>query len=314
MDSQAWNQLVHKHAPPFGAFLQAWEWGEFQESLGRKIERIAEGEQVIAQAVQIELPFGQYYWYVPKGPLGSGDMQAKIEILREAFGDAVMLRIEPTEHPKFVQVQDMQPAHTQILDLTKGEERLLKDMKSKTRYNIRLAERKGVETRIVGLEHFEDFTRLLQQTTTRDKFSGHEERYYKKMLEALDGTGDVRVFLAMAFFEDHPIAGNIMIDFGDTRTYLHGASSNLHRNVMGPHALHMYLIRDAIEKGFKRFDLWGVAPEGAGASHPWFGITRYKTGWGGDAVSMPGTFDLPVKHMWYSAYRMVKTMRKLKIK
>jgi peptidoglycan pentaglycine glycine transferase (the first glycine) len=310
MDKKHWNNLVKDQGPTFGGFLQSWEWGEFQRSLGRKVERISENG-LVAQAVQMPLPFGQYYWYTPKGPLGSVAEQEMVAILRDHLSGAMFLRLEPDKRFQLMQIKDVQPSTTLMLDLSVSEEDIFANMKSKTRYNVRLARRKGVETRIVDLDHFNDFVRLLDQTTKRDAFVGHPVQYYRAMLEAMKG-GEAKAFLAMGFFEGRAIAANIMIDFNGVRTYLHGTSSNLHRNVMAPYALHAFLIEDAIKKGFKKFDFWGIAPEDATEDHPWKGITRYKKGFGGKVVVMPGTFDLPTKHLWYGAYRFGKKIRSIR--
>jgi lipid II:glycine glycyltransferase (peptidoglycan interpeptide bridge formation enzyme) len=104
-----------------------------------------------------------------------------------------------------------------------------------------------------------------------------------------------------------------MIDFGGVRTYLHGASSNLHRNVMAPYLLHWYLIEDAIVRGMHTFDFWGIAPSGASEKHPWQGITRYKMGFNGQVIEHPGTVDLQVEHFWYGFYRCIRGIRRMKV-
>ena len=315
MTKQEWNKAVEQYAPRFGAFLHAWEWGEFQRSIGRTVERVFVSDEqgvVMAQAIKIPMPLGQFYWYVPKGPLGTAPIERQVEVLREQLPEAMFLRIEPEEGKRMLRVPHMQPSTTVMMDLSKGSETLMAECKAKTRYNIRLGQKKGVVAKIVPRKRFDDFVRLLDQTTNRDQFSGHPNAYYKSMLEALNG--DAKAYLAMAFYEDRPLAANIMIDFAGVRTYLHGASSNLHRNVMAPYVLHWYLIEDAVDKGMRWFDFWGIAPVGASKKHPWEGITRYKLGFSGEIVRHPGTFDLPVKHLWYSAYRGVRALRRLRIR
>ena len=303
--------MVSQHAPAFGGFLQSWEWGEFQRRNGRSVERIDhvdESGRTIAQAIRMPLPLGQSYWSVPKGPIGKASLDRQIEVLRERLPGAMFMRVEPSMQSSLMQVKDVQPSTTLMLDLSSGQEAILAQMKSKTRYNIRLSEKKQVEAKIVGLDHFEDFVRLMKQTTTRDQFRSFPEKYYRKMLEVVQGEG-ANAFLAMAFYEGRPLVGNVMVDFAGVRTYLHGASSNLHRNVMAPYWLQWFLIKDAAEKGMMKFDFWGIAPEDAGEDHPWQGITRYKRGFGGEVVSMPGTFDLPMRHLWYGLYKGVKRLR-----
>lgn len=313
MDRQAWNNLVKKHAPRSGAFLSSYEWGEFQRSLGRKVarvRRIGQSGEMLAQAVKMDLPLGQFYWLISKGPNGTMSLNEMIKILRDELPEATFLRLEPAIETDLLQVPDVQPSTTVMIDLTAPSETILQAMKSKTRYNIRLAERKGVVCRRVGLDYFDDFIRLMEQTTHRDRFRAHPDAYYRAMLETMS-SGECRAFLAMAFYEERPLAANLVIDFHDVRTYLHGATSNLHRNVMAQYALHHHLIEDAKRAGLAHFDFWGIAPDGAPESHPWFGITRYKKGYGGEVVSAPGTFDLPIKHIVYSGYRNIRRLRRL---
>ncbi len=311
MDKKEWNKLVAQYQPAFGGFLQSWEWGDFQHSLGREIERVfyqINGRIMIAQAIQMDLPAGQFYWYLPKGPIGNFKLENQVEKLRSKLPDGIFLRMEPDNVDRIMRVDDVQPSTTLMINLEMDEEDIFQSMKSKTRYNIRLGNRKGVECKFVTMDKFDDFVRLMEQTTIRDKFKAHPSIYYKTMLETMSGNGAI-ARLAMAFYKDHVIAANVIIDFAGTRTYLHGATSNLHRNVMGQYALHGFLIQDAKRKGMKLFDFWGVAPDGSSEKHPWYGITRYKRGFGGEIVQMSGTFDIPMKHLWYWTYKVVKNLK-----
>lgn len=117
-------------------------------------------------------------------------------------------------------------------------------------------------------------------------------------------------FLAIAKHENDILATNIMIDFGDTRTYLHGASSNVKRNLMAPYLLHWELMKDAQSKGIKFYDWWGIAPIDAPADHPWAGISRFKRGFGGEEVEYPGTFDLVLHPIKYRFYQFIRSLRR----
>jgi lipid II:glycine glycyltransferase (peptidoglycan interpeptide bridge formation enzyme) len=313
MDRTEWNQLVKRHSPAFGAFLQSYEWGEFQKRLGREVVRVHREDEtgvLVAQAVKLDLPAGQHYWFVPKGPLGTMNQHHTIAVLREALPGGVFLRLEPNQQMKLQQVKEVHPATSLLIDLNQEEEEIWQGMKSKTRYNVRLSRRKGVVSRRVDLSYFDDFIRLTGQTAVRDKIRFHEASYYRTMLETLHD-GEVRAFLAMGFFEDRPVAANIIIDFAGERTYLFGATSNLHRNVMAQYHLHAHLLFEAKERGMSQFDFFGIAPPEANKKHPWFGITRYKLGWGGEVVQVPGTHELALKHLWYGGYRTMKGVRGL---
>ena len=313
MDQAEWNKLVADYAPPFGAFLQSWEWGEFQRALGFKVERVHElvkDKTILAQAIEFPLPLKSSYWHIPKGPLSDASPKDILGILAKKLPRGAFLKIEPATKPKVgALAKDRQPSVTTIVDLTQSEAQISENMKAKTRYNIRLAEKKGVTASIVELDRFEDLVRLMEQTAERDKFSLHEVERYKKMLEMLKGA-DCHAFMAMAFFEGRPLAANIMIDAFGMRTYLHGASSNLYRNVMAPYALHDFLIKDAKAKGLKAYDFWGIAPSEAGDDHPWAGISRFKNGFGGAVVRMPGTIDISKNFVMYNLYRLAKKIRR----
>ena len=91
--------------------------------------------------------------------------------------------------------------------------------------------------------------------------------------------------------------------YGETATYLHGASGSFHRDVMAPYILHWRIMQDAKQHGFKKYDLWGIDEE------RWPGVTRFKTGFGGTVVEYPKSIDIVFRPMWYKAYRIIKKMR-----
>lgn len=206
----------------------------------------------------------------------------------------------------FRHAKSMQPQDSLIMDLAKDEPTLLADMHQKARYNIRIAERHGVTVRFAAPDAVaaDTFWRLLAETAERDKFHTHERAYYEKMLVQL-GPGENKntvVRLAFAEHEGEVIAAALLIDFGGTVTYLHGASLAQKRNVMAPHLLHWKAILDAKARGFRRYDFWGIAPTDA-PEHPWAGVTRFKRGFGGQAESYIGAWELPIQRLWYSLYR-----------
>lgn len=312
MNRREWNELVASNLPSFGGFLQSYEWGEFQQAIGREVKRTYFKEQnIIAQAVKLGLPLGMSYWSFPKGPLGTYTENQLLEVISEEFGEAVFLRIEPQIKCNLMRTKSIQPETTTIIDLTQSTEDIWHKMKSKTRYNARLAVKKGVEFRKVKGEFgLSQFLHLMEQTTIRDGFKAHSPVYYKTLLDILEPKRDVTAFLAEAVFEDRVLASNIIIDAFGTRTYLHGATGNLHRNLMPQYGLHAFLIDDAKNEGLQKFDFWGIAPEGD-EKHQLSGVTRYKLGFGGDYVEMPGTYDRILKHGSYGIYRAGRALQRL---
>ncbi len=308
-----------------GAFLQSEEWGAFQKSIGRDVVRI-EG---VGQFLIHHLPFGQKYAFCPRGPV----TDVSLDQLRSVADQlsVLFLRLEPNEqrptsNSSFQKTIDISPPHTLITNLTQTEDQLLATMHEKTRYNIRLALRKGVEIEIhrdfpaIGRDPangggspvqagatevaLNSVWSLFEQTAKRGQFHLHPKWYYKTMLES--GVA----FLAVARFDGAVVAANIMIDDGTTRTYLHGASSDKHRQVMGPYLLHWELMKDAKQQGQTAYDWWGIAPEDANEKHPWSGITRFKLGFGGQRRNYPGTFDFVAHPLRYQLYQLSRTINR----
>ncbi|KKW33206.1 MAG: Methicillin resistance protein [Candidatus Uhrbacteria bacterium GW2011_GWA2_52_8d] len=302
-----WNQFVLAHGPRSGRFLQSWEWGEFQKAVGEEVRRevfVEDGETMgIAQWIDRVLPLFRGYSFCPKGPIG---------VWQPRTSPQMFLRVEPfdSDLPTYARKTiDLSPAHTRITDVSMSEEDLLVGMHPKTRYNIRVAQKHGVRVDLASHD-FEAVWTLFEQTSSRGQFRLHRKAYYKQMLESLTG-GDCRAFLATAFSEGNLLAANIMIDFGDTRTYLHGASSNEHRNLMGPYLLHWELMRDAHAEGLRWYDWWGVAPMNALEDHPWSGISRFKRGFIGEEVASPGTHDIVLKPCRYHLYQFARRIRRI---
>lgn len=194
------------------------------------------------------------------------------------------------------------PEETLLLDLTQSEEALFSTMHQKTRYNIRLAQKKGVEVRELTHEEWSKAWKIFEETALRDGFRLHVRARYEAWLEKFSGAR-----LVGAFYEGELLAVNLQVDACGTRTYLHGASSNQHREVMAPYALHWREIHDAKQAGLSTYDFWGVSD-----THlAWKGITRFKVGFGGERHLSLGTFDF-VRSFWkYRVYRLLRALRRL---
>lgn len=300
-------------------------------------------EDTIAQFLLVyhPLPFGRRYAYVPRGPIvttadGPEKSYAYLETCTGALREtirregAVFARVEwpwpvgseiiPREglgHWGFKPVRSVQPADTIVVDLARPEDAILAGMHQKTRYNVRLAEKHGVTVREARhdhahlLQHDVDlFWRMLDETAARDKFHTHEKSYYASMIDVLSPkkSSGLRVRLMFAEFEGKAIAAALIGEYGGTTTYLHGASLGEYRRVMAPYLLHWSVMKEAKRRGASAYDLWGVAPSDD-PEHPWAGITRFKTGFGGDRVGYLGAWELPGDAFWYTLYRYAKRFR-----
>ncbi len=202
---------------------------------------------------------------------------------------------------------DVQMPDTTILDITPSEEALLKGMKSKTRYNIRLAAKRGV---VVSTDNtrLKEWYELYKITAKRDGIAIHSLTYYENLfrLSAEDETADIR--LMTAAYEGELLAGIIVSFYGDTATYLYGASSNAHREKMPAYLLQWEAIKAARSRGCSAYDFFGIPPTNDPA-HPSHGLYRFKLGFGGAIVHRPGSWDLPVRPLLYRLYTAAERMR-----
>jgi lipid II:glycine glycyltransferase (peptidoglycan interpeptide bridge formation enzyme) len=351
MDKDAWNQFVIENS---GLFLQSWEWGEFQESLGRKIWRLGDGESWQAVVVKYDFPMGKNYLYCPAGPIISNikAQSEKPQLKAQNFLDelrkiairekSIFLKIEPFwgkgetlrqaqginfNDLKFIKSDGGQRIlKTLVLDLNKSEDELLAEMKQKTRYNIRLAEKQGVKIKVSNnLEKDIDiFYQLAKETAKRDGFDIHLKEHYEKMFftchserseesqeiekeisrPAQGGARNDKLFieLFLAEYQNKIIAANIVVFFGSRAIYLHGASSNERRNLMAPYLLQWEQIKEAKKRGCQIYDFWGISEEN------WPGVTRFKKGFGGKEIDYVGTCDYIFRSIWYMIYRAAKKL------
>ena len=203
-------------------------------------------------------------------------------------------------------VRSVQPQHTIAMDLSKTEEELLVQMHEKTRYNVRLAERRGVLVKQVPADSgIKTFWELLEETAERDGFSAHPRAHYEKLAEVFSESQDAsspHARLYAAEYRDTPLAAALIMFHAGTATYLHGASSNEHRELMAPHLLHWHIMQDAKAAGYATYDFWGIDDK----NPYWAGITRFKRGFGGSEFSYSDSYDIISSGMWYGAYRVAR--------
>ncbi|KPJ85452.1 hypothetical protein AMJ57_03105 [Parcubacteria bacterium SG8_24] len=345
-NEEQWDAFVRANG---GCFLQSWGWSQFQEAVGRSVFRMridaqaagGAGGDTVGQFLVVyhPLPLGRSYAYVPRGPvvLFGGDRDPRvyaytcIRALQSAASrrHAVFTRVDlpfrrsgdvvsgsDLDDWGLIKARPVQPEDTMVVDLTQDEEGLLERLHQKTRYNLRLAAKKGVEIRDTdygnahAFRHDIDlFWRLLDETAARQKFHTHSRNYYETMLDTLSpkkGNG-LGVRLRLAVYRGQAVAAVLLAEFGDTVTYLHGASAAVHREVMAPYLLHWDTMLEAKGRGLRRYDLWGTAPTDD-PEHPWAGITRFKKGFGGSLESYLGSWELPVSRFWYSLYRNARRL------
>jgi hypothetical protein len=212
---------------------------------------------------------------------------------------------------------DILPSDTIFIDLRKNEERLLASMRSKTRYNIRLSQRKGVQVHDTGTDRLDLWYDLYRDTCRRNGIFLHPLDHFRALVEAasapdrgihrgkhLDydtGRGSSEVHLLIAEADEKPSAAMFLVMSGGRATYLYGASSSENRNYMSTYALQWEAIRKARERGCTEYDMFGISPT-PNPSHPLYGLYRFKTGFGGYQFHRMGCWDYPFDHERYGAY------------
>ncbi len=323
-DRLDWEQF--QSTQPWPQFTQSWAWGEFRKQAGCKVLRFALKDEtgkwrVAAQMEYRRRKMGLGYWFAARGPVVAFDVGA--EERRELFetfvhtleergrlAKALFWRWEPPLAirtgerplpPRFEPVPENNPASTLVLDLNQSEEALLAGMHQKTRYNIKVAERHGVQTRVTSHpSDLDRFMRLMDETAERDKFVQHPPHHLVKTFHTLASANMAR--LRVAELNGAMLAADMEVTYGNTVTYLYGASSHLMRQAMTPYKLHWDAIRAAKAEGKAHYDFWGVNPPTRGSLNykaTWEGISRFKHGWGGGQVDLIGTWDMPTNQWLY---------------
>lgn len=314
ISKKEWDEFLAKQKQ--SQFLQSWRWGELAKKEGAKVFRVGvedSGELVAVAALIKKSIFGFNYFFCPRGPVISLKVES-LKVIKFLFDEVgkiakrekiIFLRFEPELEIGNWKLEiersiDIEPSKTSIVNLQRTEGDLLAAMHQKTRYNIRLAEKKGVTVRVAGAEDFDQFWRIMKETVERDGFRLHSKEHYQKML-ALDD-GFIKLFLAE--YEGRVVAAVLAGLFGDMVTYIHGASANADRNIMAPYLLHWQIMKTCQADGFKYYDLNGID------ENKWPGVTRFKMGFGGEIVNYPGTFDLVFNKAWYNVYKVLRALRR----
>jgi lipid II:glycine glycyltransferase (peptidoglycan interpeptide bridge formation enzyme) len=294
--------------------LQTEAWGRLKAEFGWRAERAA-GLLVLFR----RLPLGLSLAYVPRAPLPDAAQVAALDAAARARR-AVLLKVEPEadDTPEAAahlhalgfrpSPQTIQPRRSLVLDLSGDEVALLARMKQKTRYNIRLAEKKDVCARRGSASDLPAFNALMAETGSRDGFGVHTPAYYERAF-ALFGP---EVCLALAEFDGRPLAGVMAFTQGDQAFYLYGASSDHERQRMAPYLAQWEAIRWAKARGAERYDLWGVPDADEATLEAGFetrrdglwGVYRFKRGWGGALTRTIGAWDRVYNPLLYAAYRL----------
>ncbi|MDD3038284.1 peptidoglycan bridge formation glycyltransferase FemA/FemB family protein [Bacteroides sp.] len=195
------------------------------------------------------------------------------------------------------------PANTIVVDLTPDEEMILARMKPKTRYNIKLAQRKGVEVRSEGIEALDVWYKLYTETALRNGLHLNDMSYFHSVLASKMECPDrkVQVKLLIAYFDDIPLAAMFLVLSAHRATYLYGASSSQMRNLMPTYVLQWRAMQLAKMNRCSEYDMFGIAPY-ADTSHPMYGLYKFKHGFGGEIYHQLGCWDYPFEEDKYQCF------------
>jgi peptidoglycan pentaglycine glycine transferase (the first glycine) len=312
-----WNQFLTKH--PNAHLLQMGEWGELKRDFGWNPVRVVAGD-VGVQILFRRLPLGFTIAYMPKVAsyqlsVTSDQFWQEIDFVCSK-NRAVFLKIEPDiwddESPDTWHVtlrtspHNIQPPRTIILDIKDSEESILSRMKPKCRYNIRLAEKKGVT--VLAWDDIAAFHAMMTVTGGRDGFGVHTKEYYQRAFELFHPKGTCELLLAE--FEGKPLASLMVFANGKRAWYVYGASNNEERNRMPTYLIQWEAIRWAKARGCEEYDLWGVPDEDEETLEAQFekrndslwGVYRFKRGFGGQLKRAAQAVDRVYNPLLYRLY------------
>jgi len=219
--------------------------------------------------------------------------------------------VRPVFRKPLVKASDVQPPDSVVLAVDKPDDALLAGMKPKWRYNVRLAEKKSVKVAAEGAQSLEEFYSLYQTTAARDHIAIHPKTYYQRLLalspsNSSEPMPDLRLWIAR--HEGNALAAIITVFYGKEATYLYGASSDEHRNLMPAYALQWAAIRAARDAGCLTYDFYGIPPVDD-PNHAMSGLYRFKTSFGGEIRHYSGAWDYVLKPVLYAAFRTVERAR-----
>ena len=290
--AEEWDRrLAELAAPAPSPLLQSWSWGEVQSRAGWRVERLdLPGGALASVQLRGRAPFER--GYVPRGPLPAN---------REALAGLVdwarnrglaRLRVEPEAGPElapllrelgFRPAAQVQPQYTMIVKLG-SEEETLAAISRGTRYNIRLAEKRGV-TVVEGSDAAE-LARQSGASAARQGIRLPAASYYQLLLDLLPWA---RTYVASV--EGEPLAAMLVIHFAGRGYYMFSGSNGQRRELKPVYAAKWAAIQGAIRAGCRDYDLWGVPP-GPDKTHPWYGLWEFKAGFNGELIEYVGCWDL----------------------
>lgn len=304
--------------------LQSWQWGEFRKKTGVEVYRFGEYEgkklKNIYQLTLHKIPKTPFFvGYCPKSNLPSEEFLAFLKNFAPEK-KIIFTKFEPNIERigsnnliigKYKLLESPRPLFTKYtfqIDLTKSENELLKQMKAKTRYNVRLAQKKGIVVKEDNSDKsFKTYLKLQKETTNRQKFYAHDEKYHRLLWETLGKEGIAHILTAT--YNSEILVSWMVFLFNNILYYPYGGSSDKYRNYMPSNLLLWEAALWGKRKDAKIFDLWGALGPNPDQGDPWYGFHRFKEGYSGRLVEFIGSYDFVINPLLYNIYNFVDNIR-----
>lgn len=332
-DRQKYTEFLEHHERC--NFQQSLEWGKVKNFWKNEVILAEDENNNIIGSLSVllrKIPIFGYLMYSSRGPVCDIHDEKVLKQLTDGAKElakkyhAMVLKIEPdikSDDKEFREIvtklgfkikddakdfrDEIQPRYVFRLDIKgKTEDEIFKAFHSKTRYNVRLAGRKGVTVKEGNREDLKDFHRIMIETGKRDGFMIRPLEYFEQMYDAL---APEHMKVLMAYYDGKPISGVIPIMYGNKTWYLYGASSNEHRNLMPNYLLQWEMIKLAISRSDDIYDLRGVSGV-VDENHPQYGLYRFKQGFGAEFTEFIGELHIDYSPVRYKLYKISETVFK----
>ncbi len=323
-EREGWDEFILAHN---GDFLQSWAWGELQKSEGSPAGRFSirrNGELIGRfQAYAQKTRLGPYL-YIPRGPvfaagatLAADEQKEFASFTKTIAPECIFILCEPlrdTDLPHLPNFNNLQPQKTVLIDLTRPTEELRKEVAYSRRQGMHFATKKGVRiSHADSKDYFEIFNSLIQKTGTRQGFGTFDAGHYRSILAALPA----EIFIAthdgnpqtqraeQSSHDENALAAAEVIFWGNTATYLHAGSDDANKKMRGPDLLIWSIIEESKNRGFKKFDFWGID------ENRWPGVTTFKKSFGGSEQRYPKARIIVNKQLPFLIYKALKALKGL---
>ncbi|MCP6718557.1 MAG: peptidoglycan bridge formation glycyltransferase FemA/FemB family protein [Patescibacteria group bacterium] len=320
-EKNVWEDFLKKCEEK--TFLHSWNWGEFNALMGDKIWRfgVYDNELIgVALVIKVKAKRGDFL-FIPHGPVVS---RAKALVLKTLMNKLKVLadservshiRVAPVTESGLVVFKKLgfrnaptfvHPELTWELDITLGEDELVKSMRKTTRYLVKKAIKVNVE--IIEADGVEEFDKLYQQTKERQHFTPFALNYLKNEFKSFSKDGQILVLLGK--YNNEVVASGIFVFWQGIGFYHHGASSLKYPKIPVSYLLLWEAIKKAKQKGCEKFNFWGVVSDEE-KNHPWYGLSLFKKGFGGQAKKYVKTQDFVTNKRYWLSF-LIEKLRKIK--